>query len=106
MMCQIREAAEIKTNGASLENVIFLDFQFSCWASPAIDLQYFMNTSLCETLRTSHFDDLIEYYHSNLVAMLKRFNYGKHVPTVSELQSQFHEKSAYGMYLKIFLQRD
>lgn len=88
----------MRFNGETMrvENVIFLDFQYSCWTSPAIDLQYFLNTSLCETLRTYYLDDLIEYYHKELTTMLKRFKYGKHVPTLSELQSQFRDKSFYG----------
>lgn len=88
----------LKYNSATdqVENAVFLDFQFSCWTSWAIDLQYILNTSLCETLRTHHLDDLIEHYHKKLSTMLKRLNYGKHVPTLRELQSQFREKSFYG----------
>lgn len=86
------------SSNCDFENVIFLDFQFSCWTSPAIDLQYFMNTSLCDTLRTDHLDDLIGYYHKELATLLQRFNYRKHVPTLSDLQSQFREKSFYGTF--------
>lgn len=81
-----------------VKNVVFLDFQFACWTSPVMDLHYFLNTSLREPLRTHHINELVEYYHKELVTMLKRLNYGKHVPTLSELLSQFREKSFYGTF--------
>lgn len=37
---------KVANAGASFENVIFIDFQDSCWASPAID---------CIIYRTHHF---------------------------------------------------
>lgn len=81
---------------APLENAIFLDFQFACWTSPVIDLHYFLNTSLCETLRTHHINELVDFYHDKFSTMLKRLNYGKHVPTLSEFRKLFREKSFYG----------
>lgn len=81
-----------------LENLALIDFQFSCWTSPAIDLHYFFNTSLSEELRLHHQEELIQYYHRKLTTILKCLNYQKHVPTLLEFQVQFLEKSIYGMY--------
>lgn len=79
-----------------LENVALIDFQFCCWTSPAIDLQYFFNTSLEEDLRLHSQHELIQYYHKKLSTALKRLNYRQHVPTLHEFQIQFMEKSFYG----------
>ena len=38
----------------------FLDFQLLHFSSPAIDLQYFFNTSPCEDVRVHHLDRLME----------------------------------------------
>lgn len=84
-----------------LDNVTFIDFQFSCWTSPTIDLHYLFNTSLCEDLRLYHQEELIQYYHKKLTTVLKRLNYQKHVPSLHEFQVQFLQKSFYGTYKNI-----
>lgn len=96
-----------KNNGgesdqSAVENIVYLDFQFSCWTSPAIDLHYFLNTSLQETLRDNHINELIEFYHGHLANYLKRLNYLGHIPTLDEFQKQFLEKSFYGLLLGRF----
>jgi len=42
------------------EDLRFLDFQFPHFSSPAIDLQFFFSTSLCEEVRECHLDRLME----------------------------------------------
>jgi aminoglycoside phosphotransferase (APT) family kinase protein len=41
-------------------DVRFLDFQLLHFTSPAIDLQYFFSTSLCEDVRENHLDSLMK----------------------------------------------
>lgn len=84
-------------NGTSqIENMVFIDFQYSCWTSPAIDLHYFLNTSLKESLRPEKFGELIEHYHQHLTDSLEKLNYEKRIPTLQEFQKQFDEKVFYG----------
>ena len=76
----------IKPNNAkntekSFENLIFIDFQFTLWSSPTIDLHHFLNTALSDELRPSYFDDLVKFYHEQLVGYLGRLNFGKEIPT-------------------------
>lgn len=82
---------------SAVENMIYLDFQFSCWTSPAIDLHYFFNTSVNETIRENHMNELIEFYHGHLAKYLERLNYQDHIPTLDEFQKQFLDKSFYGL---------
>lgn len=84
------------TADQKLDSATLIDFQFCCWTSPAIDLQYFFNTSLNEDLRLHHQDELLQHYHKMLTTTLKRLNYQKHVPTFDELRLQFVAKSFYG----------
>lgn len=88
-----------ETEQSMVENMVYLDFQFSCWTSPAIDLHYFFNTSLQETLRENYLNELIEFYHGQLANYLMRLNYLGHIPTLDEFQKQFLEKSFYGLLI-------
>ena len=83
-------------NEKSIENVIFIDFQISCWTSPTVDLHYFFNNSLQESLRPNRFDHLIEFYHENLAENLKRLEYKKQIPTLDEFKQQYKEKAFFG----------
>lgn len=87
-------------NASMIENLIFIDFQYSCWTSPTIDLHYFLNNSLQESLRHERFHELIEFYHSNLVAALKQLEYKQTIPTFEQFMQQYLEKNFYGK--KIF----
>lgn len=80
----------------SIENVILIDFQYACWTSPAIDLHYFLNTSLQESLRPERFDELIAIYHAHLVDCLERLEYKNHIPNCDQFKQQYHEKNFYG----------
>lgn len=80
------------------ENIALIDYQFCCWTSPAIDLQYFFNTSLEEDLRLNRQDELIQFYHGQLSSILERLNYRQYVPTLHEFHVQFLEKCIYGMF--------
>lgn len=91
----------LKYDADKLDNVALIDFQFNCWASPAIDLHYFLNTSVNEKLQMRHQPELIQYYHKKLTTMLKRLNYQKHIPNLLEFQVQFLSKSVWGKYYSV-----
>lgn len=79
-----------------LTGVALIDFQFSCWASPTLDLHYFFNTSLQEDLRLHQQEDLVQFYHNELVSTLNKLEYKKHIPSLHDFQVQFLEKAFYG----------
>lgn len=81
---------------AKIENVVLIDFQYSCWTSPAIDLHYFFNNSLQESLRHCRFDELIAIYHDNLEATLKQLAYKQSIPTLEQFKQQYVDKNFYG----------
>lgn len=78
------------------QNVMLIDFQFSFWSSPTIDLHYFLNTSVCESLRPHRFDEFTEFYHQHLITFLKQLNYKKHIPTWTEFQEQYRSRMFHG----------
>lgn len=79
-----------------VEDMIFIDFQYSCWASPMIDLHFLFNISLHESLRTQYFDELLRFYHEHLSICLKRLGHNKEIPTFDELMQQYLDRSLYG----------
>lgn len=87
-----------------IENLIFIDFRYLCWTSSTIDLQHFFNTSLSEEVRIYHSNDLINYYHEKLTDALKKLNYSKFIPTLSQFHEQFHSKNVFGKSKKLEFQ--
>lgn len=88
--------ADSESDEKSMENMILIDFQFCCFTSPTIDLHYFFNSSLQESLRPNRFDELIAIYHKSLVTALKKLGYKQHIPTLTELKQQYRDKMFYG----------
>lgn len=88
-----------KIDESVVENFIFFDFQYSCWGSPAIDLNYIFYTSMQDSLRTKHFDELIEFYHGHLVSSLRAAQYKKNIPSLEEFWTQFNSKRFFSKYM-------
>ena len=82
-------------------DVLMVDFQLSSWNSPVFDLIYFFNTSLHEDIREAGQDELIQFYHENLVKTLRKLNYRGKIITLHELQLQFLEKQLCGKIFQI-----
>lgn len=85
------------SEAAPFENITFIDFQNTLWGSPALDLHLFLNMSVCESLKPDRFDELVEFYHSQLVSYLQQLKYEGHVPTYVEFHSQYLERKLLGM---------
>lgn len=75
----------------------FIDYQMSFWGSPVTDLGYFFISSLADDVKVENFDDLLMFYHEELVKALKTLNYEKHIPTLSELHIDLLEKAPTGL---------
>lgn len=70
----------------------FIDYQMSFWGGPSADLGYFFISSLSNDIKVEHFDNLLVFYHDELVKALQALNYEKHIPTLSELHVDMIEK--------------
>ncbi|XP_020811791.1 LOW QUALITY PROTEIN: uncharacterized protein LOC110186844 [Drosophila serrata] len=82
-------------------NAIFIDFQFSVWNSPFIDLHYFFSTSIQEDLRLHHQPALVQFYYNNLVEALKKLRFSGHIPSLFEFQQQFRAKAFYAAFASL-----
>uniref|UniRef100_A0A1I8P3W3 CHK kinase-like domain-containing protein n=1 Tax=Stomoxys calcitrans TaxID=35570 RepID=A0A1I8P3W3_STOCA len=85
-------------------DVIIIDFQYSAWSSPAVDLFYFMNTSLKEEMHLHGQEELIHFYYGYLRDILERLNYGGDIPSLHRFQQQMQEKSFYAMHSTLVVQ--
>lgn len=79
-----------------LDDLKLIDYQFCCWTSPAVDLQFFLNSSLEFSIHKTAIYDLVKYYHSHLVKALNELLYRGHIPTIEELVDNFNERSICG----------
>ncbi|XP_030374273.1 uncharacterized protein LOC115623868 [Scaptodrosophila lebanonensis] len=79
-------------------NAILIDFQFSVWCSPTIDLHYLLNTSLPEPVRLQDQPKLVQYYYYKLVEVLKKLRYAGYIPSLFEFQRQFEARAFYGLF--------
>lgn len=74
-----------KIEEGTTKDILLLDYQISCWGSPALDIIYSLyNTCSVET-RDNHRDELIKFYHDELTATLNKFGYLKKIPTLLDL---------------------
>lgn len=89
----------LKYNNATnqIENVVLIDWAYSKWTSPVLDLHYFFNTSLQESFRPGKFDELLAGYYENLKSFLIGLNYSKKIPTLKIFQEQFKQRILYGL---------
>lgn len=50
-----------------------IDFQLARYASPVIDIAFFIYSCTTEEIRVQYYDDLIKSYHSSLCELIKDF---------------------------------
>lgn len=86
----------------AFDNMILIDFQFVYWASPATDLHFFLASSIDESLRPYHFYELVQYYHEQLSADLRRLDYKQYIPDWEDFEAQYQERCFTGNFV-IFL---
>lgn len=67
------------------------------WGSPAIDLYYFIVSSVAKELKTKEFDAIIQYYHEHLAKTLKELGYKGHIPTLLELHVDLLQRGFLGV---------
>ncbi|XP_011063493.1 PREDICTED: uncharacterized protein LOC105151471 [Acromyrmex echinatior] len=76
---------------------IFVDFQLCVYASPALDLLYFCNSSISFDVIENKRDILLNEYLSTLSMTMKQLNCKTQPPTMKELKAALRRKASYGM---------
>ncbi|PSN36166.1 hypothetical protein C0J52_16997 [Blattella germanica] len=109
---KIREIKQMKedelnvlTHGDCWVNNImfrFVDFQFSYWTSPVIDLLYFLYTNPQPEVWDKH-NFLLEEYHDELGTTMQLLGIEHLLPTFEELCQLFESKLYYGFFASLVL---
>ncbi|XP_017855662.1 PREDICTED: uncharacterized protein LOC108608683 [Drosophila arizonae] len=86
-------------------DIILIDFQYSFWGSPTIDLHHFFNTSLREPLRREEQSSLIEFYHRIFRDILRKLNYKANpIPSLHQFQLQAEQKRFFALHSAVVVQ--
>ncbi|XP_063225228.1 uncharacterized protein LOC134532593 [Bacillus rossius redtenbacheri] len=80
------------------EEVCLIDFQILRYGSPALDLQYFLATSLARGVREDHEDELLASYHEALRASTSTLGAARGVCGLDRLRKDFQDKTLYGFH--------
>ncbi|XP_048507195.1 uncharacterized protein LOC105691512 [Athalia rosae] len=86
-----------------VEEVSFVDFQSSIFASPVIDLQHFLYSTPTDEVRLQNFNRLIQHYHRELTSILAKLKVQTKSPTMEELLEEMDKHSAYGVLVAFTL---
>ncbi|KAK4874387.1 hypothetical protein RN001_013747 [Aquatica leii] len=86
---------QYNANG-SLEDVLFVDFQVSVFASPLYDLHYFIATSTNLEVKEKHIDEIVYYYYNELVKNVKILKTTVTVPSWKDFEKEFCNKAYMG----------
>lgn len=78
-------------------DVLFVDFQLPYWITPAVDILYFIHTSVKEDLRMHKQNELVQFYYYALKEiLLDGYKYDGKLPTLHEFQIIILKKSLQG----------
>nr|XP_034178777.1 uncharacterized protein LOC117603563 [Osmia lignaria]XP_034178778.1 uncharacterized protein LOC117603563 [Osmia lignaria] len=89
-------------NGKPIQH-IFVDFQLCLYSSPAVDLHYFMATSLSEEVYKHRRGLLLEEYLKALTSVMKKLGCKTSPPTKDELQRILNEREMYELIASVLI---
>ncbi|XP_014291754.1 uncharacterized protein [Halyomorpha halys] len=82
-----------------VSDIMIIDFQAFRVASLSLDLLYFLTSSLRPGVMSSHFEELMETYHSSLNEQLKKFAPTAPEVSLKEIHEELKSHSAYGLLM-------
>ncbi|XP_016957089.1 uncharacterized protein LOC108029372 [Drosophila biarmipes] len=82
-------------------SAIAIDFQFSNYTSPAVDLHYFFTVSLREEVQDLE-PALVDKYYSDLKASLEQLAYAGAIPSLQEFRLQFERRRFLSLLAHLF----
>ncbi|XP_055549835.1 uncharacterized protein LOC129732728 [Wyeomyia smithii] len=68
------------------DDALLIDLQGPYYGSPVCDLYYYLISSTTLDLKTSQFEELIQYYHSCLVDSLQKLDYPERIPSLRDFR--------------------
>ncbi|XP_055609863.1 uncharacterized protein LOC129756855 isoform X2 [Uranotaenia lowii] len=71
-----------------IKDVLLIDLQDVYYGSPIQDLFYYLISSITLELKATKFDELLQFYHCELVKSLKKLHYPERIPSLRELHME------------------
>ncbi|KYM76310.1 hypothetical protein ALC53_13337 [Atta colombica] len=95
--CHVNNMLFKYDNNGKPTDQIFVDFQISVYASPALDLLYFLNSSISLDIIEYKRDVLLNEYLDTLTTTMKLLNCKTQPPTMKELKATLKRRASFGM---------
>lgn len=93
------------------KDVLLFDYQLAYFGSPGVDLNYFLNGSVQESVREKNWFEFIRYYHTILAETLRKLRYSGNIPTLQDIHVEivrtgFHSVNAVFCLLPLAMMED
>lgn len=86
------------------EDIIFIDWQVSRYASPVLDLVYFLFTATDKDTRDHHFANLLKLYHDSFSTLLRKFGENPDkIYSFDVFQQEMKKFARFGLLMSICL---
>lgn len=76
-----------------------VDYQLSFWGNPAFDILYFIFTSVKPEIVVEQFDNLVVFYHEELVKAMGALKVQLAPPALQQIQQQITKSGFFGRFL-------
>ncbi|XP_017766799.1 PREDICTED: uncharacterized protein LOC108555576 [Eufriesea mexicana] len=76
---------------------IFVDFQLSVYSSPAVDLHYFLSSSVSEEISDLEIESLLQDYQQTLAITMKQLECDTMPPTMKQIKKTMDERYMYAL---------
>lgn len=78
------------------------DYQICAYATPAIDLIYFLHNFISDEDRLARYDEILSIYHSQFTAALENYGYLKQPPSLLDLQIEMLKNGSFMAVFSLF----
>ncbi|XP_049281143.1 uncharacterized protein LOC125762721 [Anopheles funestus] len=85
-------------SGNEIVETMFVDYQMCSWSSQVVDLFYLTYMIPEQSVKTTHRDAIIHRYYHKFSSVLRRLNYGGHIPSLTELHAEMLRKGELELY--------
>ncbi|XP_062554158.1 uncharacterized protein LOC134219445 [Armigeres subalbatus] len=82
----------------SPKDALLIDYQGPFYGSPVTDLFYYVVSSTTLELKTTRFDELVQYYHTQLTEALTKLAYPLVIPSLRDIHIEMLKRGYFGLY--------
>ncbi|ETN60251.1 Juvenile hormone-inducible protein [Anopheles darlingi] len=84
--------------GDRIVDTVFVDYQMCCWSSQVVDLLYLIYMIPEQTVKDTHRDEIVHYYHQTFSEVLVRLNCVERIPRLIDLQVELLRAGALELF--------